>query len=328
MKQNRQQPSHNAPQPVPSPDPTAGANQPPQYIEQFQPVRVQPSQKKKASGGSCSCLLSAVLQAGLLAVIFLFVLLAVYLLAPTRTNLLLLGIDRVPDGTALGRSDTMILVSVVPLKPSISMLSIPRDLWVNIPDVGENRINTAHFFAETERVGSGPSAAVRTVEQNFGVKIPYYVRLRFDAFLRIVDALGGVNLNLSSPMGGLPAGQHRLNGENALAFVRDRQGGDDFFRMEQSQLLMRSVARQMLSPNSLPQWPAVFQAVYESVDTNLPVWQWPRLGLAVLRAGDSGIDSRTINRSMVTPFTTDMGANVLLPEWTQINPLMDEMFQP
>jgi hypothetical protein len=62
------------------------------------------------------------------------------------------------------------------------------------------------------------------------------------------------------------------------------------------------------------------------LDTNLPVFLWPRLGLAVLRAGPDGIDSRTINREMVYPWTTNEGANVLLPNWDAINPVLLEMF--
>jgi LCP family protein required for cell wall assembly len=249
----------------------------------------------------------------------------VYLLAPLRTNLLVLGIDRVPDGSAVGRSDTIILVSVVPLQPEVRMLSIPRDLWVNVPGVGENRINTAHFFAEANEAGSGPAAAVETVEQNFGVSVPYYVRVQFEGFMRVVDALGGVTVNLPEATATLPAGQHHLNSEQALAYVRDRQGADDFFRMAHGQTLIRAVIRQILSPASWERLPAVATVARESIETNLPIWQWPRLGLAVLRAGD-GIDSRTITRDLVTPFTTSGGASVLLPNWDRINPLVSEMF--
>jgi LCP family protein required for cell wall assembly len=269
-------------------------------------------------------------QTGCLGVLLalLAVVLAVlaYLLAPLRTNFLVLGIDRVPDGSAVGRSDTMILVSVVPFKPDVRMLSIPRDLWVNVPGIGENRINTAHFFAEASLAGSGPTAALDTVEQNFGVDVPYYVRIQFDGFMRVVDALGGVTVNLPSNMGGYTAGEHRLNSEQALAFVRDRQGGDDFFRMGHAQILIRSVIRQVIIPSSWQNLPAVADVARQSMDTNLPVWQWPRLGLAFLRAGSSGIDSRTIDRNMVTPFTTSGGASVLQPNWEQINPVLLEMF--
>jgi len=65
---------------------------------------------------------------------------------------------------------------------------------------------------------------------------------------------------------------------------------------------------------------------FQSVDTNIPAYLWPRLGLAVLRAGPDGIDNRTITREMVNPWTTDLGANVLLPNWDAINPVLMEMF--
>jgi len=253
-------------------------------------------------------------------------LVAVYFLAPFRTNFLILGIDRVPEGTALGRSDINILTSVVPLKPDVTLLSIPRDLWVNIPGVGENRINTAHFFAEASQVGSGPAAAAAAVEANFGVPVPYYVRVRFDAFLYIVEAMGGVTIDLPNAMGGLSAGQHHLDGQQALAFVRDRQDGDDFFRMAQTQLMVRAIGRQMLSPASWSRLPDVISAGFSTIDTNLPVWMWPRIGLALARAGISGFESRAIGRDMVTPHTTEGGASVLLPNWDLINPMLSELF--
>ncbi|MGW8252006.1 MAG: LCP family protein, partial [Anaerolineales bacterium] len=81
--------------------------------------------------------------------------LALYFFAPLRTRLLVLGIDYAPPGSIVGRSDTIILMSINPLQPRVAMLSIPRDLWLPIPGIGENRINTAHFFAEAEVPGTG-----------------------------------------------------------------------------------------------------------------------------------------------------------------------------
>ncbi len=299
---------------------------PPEYYPtQVQPARVpyQRYASRRRAPGCTSCLLAL-----LLPILLLGLVLGFYFLAPFRTNLMVLGIDRVPDGTALGRSDTMILVSVDPLLPTVKMLSIPRDLWVSIPGVGQNRINTAHFYAEASKPGSGPQAAVQTVNANFGLNVQYYVRVRFDAFLRIVDALGGVTVNLPKAMGGLPAGLHHLDGAQALAFTRDRKGADDFFRMEDTQLLVRAMAAQILSPQSWPRLPAVAQAVFSSVDSNLPLWQWPRLGLAFLRAGwTNRFDSRTIQREMTTPYITDGGANVLLPNWDLIRPYVKDIFQ-
>lgn len=252
--------------------------------------------------------------------------LALYFFAPLRTRLLVLGIDYAPPGSIVGRSDTIILMSINPLKPRVAMLSIPRDLWVPIPGVGENRINTAHFFAEAEEPGTGPYRAMETVRQNFNVGVGYYLRVKFEGFRDVVDALGGVDIELREPMAGYPAGRHHLTGNKALAFARSRAGSDDFFRMQQGQMIIKSVLQEIMNPAYWPRLPAAGLAFMRSVDTNIPIWLWPRLMLALLRAGPDGIDSRTIQREMVTPIITDQGASVLLPDWGSINRVVTEMF--
>jgi hypothetical protein len=92
--------------------------------------------------------------------IILGLLLGLYLFFPGRINVLLLGIDRTPVGSAVGRSDSLILTTAMPHRGYFGMLSIPRDLWVAIPGSGENRINAAHFFAEADQPGSGPYASL------------------------------------------------------------------------------------------------------------------------------------------------------------------------
>jgi len=251
---------------------------------------------------------------------------SVYFLAPFRTDLMILGIDRAPNGTDLGRSDTNIVMTVRPLRPYIGVLSIPRDLWVTIPGIGENRINTAHFFAEGQETGSGPQAALETLQQNFGLSVKYYVRIRFDGIVGIVDALDGLDVELDNPMAGLPPGAHHLSGEQALAFVRDRQGTDDFFRMQQGQFFIAETIEQMIQLKSWSRLPAVITALSDSIDTNIPFWIWPRLGFALLRAGPGGIDSHAINRDFVSSTTTAEGAQVLIPDWSLILPLVEQIF--
>lgn len=253
-------------------------------------------------------------------------LLAVYLFFPARTNVLILGIDYTEPGSAVGRSDTIILSTFVPLSPYVGMLSIPRDLWVLVPGMGENRINTAHFFAESQRMGSGPYAVLETVRFNFGVDVNYFVRIRFEGFREVVNAMGGVDIDLPTRMAGYEAGRHHLTGNKALAFARHRQGSDDFFRMEQGQLIMKAVMKQMLNPVKWPRLPFVLLALAKSVDTNLPFYLWPRLATTLLIVGPDGIDNRTIRREMVAPFTTNQGANVLAPDWNQINPVLMDIF--
>jgi LCP family protein required for cell wall assembly len=258
--------------------------------------------------------------------IAILVLFSVYAFAPIRTNLLVLGIDYAPPGNAISRSDTIIMATIIPTGPKVATLSIPRDLWVNVPGVGENRINTAHFYAEGQQLGSGPLATMETIRQNFGIDVDYYVRLRFEAVRSVVNAMGGVDIVLEKPMAGYTEGEYHLTGRKALAFARHRLGSDDFFRMEQGQLLIKAILKQMLHPKTWPRIPLMMAAAASEVDTNVPWWQWPRLGIALLRAGPDGIESHSIERRMTTSYTTNEGANVLLPDWSQINPLVKEIF--
>ena len=288
-------------------------------MAQYQPIRVPVKQRRRSLG----CVTPGCILLLLLPVILI---LAVYLLVPLRINLLLMGIDRPPSGTNTSRTDTMILFSIDPLKPDIEMLSIPRDLWVSIPGVGENRINTAHFFAEVNDPGSGPQAAAQTVEDNFGISVPYTIRIRFDDFVHLIDSMGGIDLTLDSPEGGLAAGKHHLNGTQALAFARDRKGTDDFFRMADGQIMFKTVLQQMLRVSNWPRIPFEAITIFKAMDTNIPAWQWPRLLFAFLRAGPSGIHNQVLPRTMVTPYVTDAGADVLLPNWDLIRPFVAKMF--
>ena len=301
-----------ATQPVQSYDPLA----------HLQPIRISPRSRKPvgwcAIGGLGSLLLMASLVFGL---IFYYVSSS---FGPF--NFLVLGIDRPPQGTNTSRSDTIILGRIDPLISKITLLSIPRDLWVPIAGVGENRINTAHFFAEANQPGSGPAAAIITIESNFGVRIPYYIRLRFDGFMDVISALGGVTVDLPAPMSGYPAGKQHLDATQALAFVRDRKGADDFSRMGHAPIMIKGILQQVMSPLAWPRLPLALTAAVKAVDTNIPPGLWLRIGLTFLRTGTGGIDARVLPREMVTPFVTGGGADVLLPKWQLIRPLVAKMF--
>ena len=306
-------------QPITTSDPMA----------EFQPIRVGslPHSVRPPKGGRRSCCLLWGVLAGLLALAVVVAPLAAYLLAPTPSStFLILGIDRPPQGTNTSRTDTIILVKVSPITPTVRMLSIPRDLWVQIPGVGENRINTAHFFAEANQPGTGPAAAANTVQTDFGIPVQSYVRIRFDGFTNVVSALGGLDVDLPSAMSGYPAGKVHLDPTQALAFARDRKGADDFFRMDHAQIIIKSIVAQVLKPTTWPRLPAAVVSGMAAVDTNLPAWEWPRLALAFLRAGSGGIDNKTLPREMTTPYITSGGADVLLPNWGLIRPFVKDMF--
>ncbi len=220
-------------------------------LEETQPIRVASSTRRPPTRRWRAAGRGVVLGA----------ILFVYLAWPGRINILLLGIDRSPPGTALGRSDTIIMSTVLPGMPEVSMLSIPRDLWVSIPGFGENRVNAAHFFGEGEAAGRGPGLAMATIEQNFGVTMPYYIRIQFDGFKSFVDRLGGLPISLDQPVGKLPAGSYTLDGEMALAYVRDRSGADDFTRLLRGQSFLRAALARLVQPAAWPRIPGAAAGV-------------------------------------------------------------------
>ena len=297
-------------------------------LDYYQPIRRGKKPKKPArkpwKGGCCALL--AILGVVLcLAAAFVA---AALTLSPGKTNILVLGIDRVDPAAQsdIGRSDTIVMTQIDPAQPRIATLAIPRDLWVNIPGVGENRINTAHFFAEGSKAGTGPAALAQTIQDDFGIASKEYVRIHLEGVPAVIDAMGGVTITLTEATALYPVGTHHLDGTQALAFIRDRKNADDFFRMAHGELFIKAAAQTLLSPLTWLRLPAILAALPKAVDTNIPTTQLPALALTLLRVGPANIDSHSLPREYTTPYTTDAGAQVLLPRWDYINPLVKKIF--
>ncbi len=259
-----------------------------------------------------------------------------------RSNILILGLDRRPEQGYVVRSDTMLLTTVYPTGPRIALLSIPRDLYVEIPGHGTNRINTAHFWGENEAEGSGPALAKQTVAQNLGVPVHHYVRVDFDGFRAIVDSVGGVDVVVEEPVVDdayptddygaihieIPAGPQHMDGETALRYARSRHGSSDFERTGRQQQVLIALAQRLLEPEVWSDLPAIYQAVSDNVDTDLTVLDLLLLAPTLYRVGPDGIEHCIIEREMTEPWTTPSGGAVLLPRWEVINPLVQELFTP
>jgi LCP family protein required for cell wall assembly len=165
----------------------------------------------------------------------------------SRITVLLIGLDYRDYIANEGppRSDTMILLTIDPLTKTGGMLSIPRDMWVNIPGFGYGKINMAYFYgAGSNLPGGGPELARKTVAQFIGVDIQYYAQIDFNTFVEFIDLIGGIwiyndeNLRLDLVGTGKDkfklncCGMRELNGKKALAYVRCRyeeqgcNGGD------------------------------------------------------------------------------------------------------
>jgi LCP family protein required for cell wall assembly len=258
----------------------------------------------------------------------------------SRSNILILGLDRRPEQGDAVRSDVLMLMTLYPASPRLALLSIPRDLYVDIPRHGTDRINTAHLWGESEREGGGPALAMETVAANFGVPVDGYVRLDFDGFRAVIDAVGGIDVvvleaivdeaypteNYGTTRIEIPAGPQHMDGETALRYVRTRHQSSDFDRAARQQQVLIALAQRLSNPTSWPRLPALSRAVIANVDTDLGLGGVAQLIVTSLRVGPDGIEHHVIDRDLTRPWTTPTGGAVLLPQWDAINPLLEEVF--
>lgn len=260
-----------------------------------------------------------------------------------RVNFLLLGVDARPGETGPTRTDTMIVVSLDPATKSVAMLSIPRDLWVPIPGFGEDRINDAHFFGDWKKYpGGGPALAKRTIQYNFGIPIDYYVTINFVGFRQVVDAVGGITVDVPKDIndpsypddtyGYLPLfiakGVHHFNGDEALQYARTRHQDSDFGRMQRQQQVLKAIRDQALSLNIIPRLPALWAAREGLIQTDLTLDKIVAYAQLSKDIRAENIKSGVIDQSMALGITTPSGAMVLWPDRERIRALIDDLFKP
>ncbi len=252
-----------------------------------------------------------------------------------RINILLLGIDQREGETGPWRTDTMILATLDSQTKTAGMISIPRDLYVEIPGYGENRINTAHFFG-------GPTLAKQTVQYNLGVPVHYYAVLNFQGFERIIDILGGITIEVETPIKDdkypdenygyktiyFPAGVQHMDGETALIYARTRHGGSDFSRIRRQQQVLLATQRQAINLRLqlIPKIPSLINTLGDALKTDLQPSDILALAPLASQVRLEDTKMRIIDSSMTVPFTTTNGANVLWPDREKIGKLVEEVF--
>jgi LCP family protein required for cell wall assembly len=262
----------------------------------------------------------------------------------SRVNVLIMGLDYRDweGGQGVPRTDTMILLSIDPVSQTAAMLSIPRDLWVQIPGFEHNRINTAYQIGEVYEVpGGGPQLAMKTVEQLLGLEIQYYAQVDFAAFERFIDEIGGVKVDVQdaikiAPLGNKPPrmlqpGIQVLPGELALAYARARNTeGADFDRAQRQQQIIMAIRNRLLHHNTLltliSNAPALYDELSEGIHTNLTLEQVIQLSWFAAQIPEENIKRGTIGTEQVIIGTTADGQQVLKPIPLSIRTLRDELF--
>jgi polyisoprenyl-teichoic acid--peptidoglycan teichoic acid transferase len=258
-----------------------------------------------------------------------------------RVNILLMGVDRRPD-EVYARSDTLILVTVDPNSKTAGMLSVPRDLWVSIPGYGEDRINKAFFNGEKDGYpGGGPALAMKTIQYNLGVPVHFYVLVDFSGFEKIIDTLGGVEIDVPETLDDptypdnnygyeplhIEAGHHTFNGHEALRYARTRHSsGSDFSRARRQQQVLLAIRDKALQLGMVPKIPELWNNMSDTVKTDLQLVDILELAQLADEIDTTKIKTAVIDQNYTVDYITDFGAQVLLPLRDKIKVVIDDLF--
>jgi LCP family protein required for cell wall assembly len=249
---------------------------------------------------------------------------------PDVVNILLLGSDQRPYESG-HRTDTIIVVSLDPEAQTVTMLSIPRDLYVYIPGWRVDRINVAD-------VRGGPDMIKQTILYNFGIPIHRWARINFYGFVTAIDLLGGIDVQITGYLSDncmhvalyyTPGTTRHMDGTTALCYVRQRETTGDLDRMRRAQEVVRAIFDRVVSLDGLSRVPDLYSQFGNLVETDITVGDLlPLVPMATSVSGNpDAIRQFAINGDMVTLWRVpSSGASVLLPMQDAIRGLLESAF--
>ncbi len=266
----------------------------------------------------------------------------------SRVTVLVMGLDysdwrkQTEGWSDASRTDSMILLTVDPLSKTAGMLSIPRDMWVNIPGgYGYYKINQAYYFGELDKLpGGGPGLAMDTVEKFIGVPINYYAQIDFAAFEKFIDDLGGVEIDVPAEITvgvmfesevTLKPGKQVLSGKVALGYARQRYtDGGDVDRANRQQQVIMAIRDKILSINMLPtliaKAPDLYAQLSAGIKTNLTLDQVIQLAYLATQIPQDSIKKAVISYNEAALGTSPDGLSILVPYPDKIRLLRDQVF--
>lgn len=264
-------------------------------------------------------------------------------------NVLLMGTDT-SNSRNSGRTDVLMIVSINRSANSVSMLSIPRDLYVYIPEYRVYRINSAFAYGEQNLgEGRGTQLLIETIRYNLGIDIDFWARVDFEGFRRLVDDLGGIEVavdcaiqdwRLIDPeldpadearweMYTLPVGIHQLDGTMALWYARSRRTSSDLDRGRRHQALIRALWRRISTLQLFDQVRDVYPQILDVVDTNMTIEDILGFLPLATEIDTSRMSSYTFRTNLeIRSWRSPEGSSVLAPIREGIVPLIEQMYQP
>ncbi len=265
---------------------------------------------------------------------------------PTRLarteNFLVLGAD-VRPGPWMMHTDSIMLVAIDHDAQQIGVLSIPRDLWVDIPGWGADRINNAYFVGDYKKLkGGGAALAKQVVEKTLGVPISHVVLIKMDGLEQLVNALDGITVKLDCPLyeqtpdpknpdrmvnWSLPAGEVKLNGADARKFATYRYLTSDFGRAQRQQLLIWAIRNRAKNLDIIPRIPQLWKALSGSFKTDLNVLDVIGLSRLALSLEPGNVHGAALDQDVIKPLVTKGGASVLvIKDQESLNKRLGELF--
>jgi polyisoprenyl-teichoic acid--peptidoglycan teichoic acid transferase len=268
----------------------------------------------------------------------------------SRVNILVMGLDYADwskDRSGPSRSDSMVLFTIDPITKTAGILSIPRDLWVNIPGFDHGKINTAHALGQSYKLpGGGPALAAKTVEDFLGVPVQYFAVVSFDSFTKMVNEIGCINIWAFEDLDIDPVGKgntihltkdkgYCMDGKTLLAYARDRHTkGGDIDRAHRTQQVILAIKDAVLDPANFPtlvaKAPSIYKDLAAGVTTNLTFDDMMKLAMLAKEIPSKDIKTSVIDYTMSTLAMikaddgTDMSILVPIPD--KIRDLRDQFF--
>ena len=263
--------------------------------------------------------------------------------ASDAVNILVLGSDKREDWTEW-HTDVVQLVSVQRESKTVSIISIPRDLYVYIPGMWMSRINFADFYGETyDYEGGGPALLRDTLLYNLGIRMDHYVRTNFDGLIDIVNIAEGVDIpvhcylsdywpypdeNGEYPILEMDPGIHHMDGETALWYARSRKTTSVLSRERRQQQVLQALWHKARDTGMLTRIPALWQQSRDVVHTDLTLPDILDLAGIALSLDDLNVRFYNIGAGTVMPWTTPYGGAVFLPQWENVQPIVAEAMSP
>jgi LCP family protein required for cell wall assembly len=203
---------------------------------------------------------------------------------PETVNILIVGVDSRFESDYTNPADLIIVISINAQNRALNILSLPRDVFIPVEGFGIQRLASVHFLGETESTLRGINLLREVLEQNLGIKIDYYVRMNFDGFVKLIDSLGGLEIDVPSDLSDVyktssgetqtlsfQEGTELMNGERSLAYARIRRSDGIEHRFERHQQIISMFITKIFTPmqmvKSLSLWNNI--EAYTNNDINL-----------------------------------------------------------